>query len=49
MAQLLVNALSVNALAPAASATLPHEMESNGDAVASTLIFPDLGYNDAIF
>jgi hypothetical protein len=41
MAQLLVQVVPVTALAAGASVTVPHSLESNGAAVAPTLIFPD--------
>ena len=41
MAQLLVNVLSVGPLAPGASVTIAHNLESNGASVAPTLVFPD--------
>jgi hypothetical protein len=41
MPQLLVQVVPVTALAAGASITVPHALESNGVAVAPTLIFPD--------
>ena len=41
MAQLLVQVVDVNGLAAGATATIPHNLESNGVAVAPTLVMPD--------
>ena len=41
MAQLLVQVVAVNALAAGATVVVPHTLESNGVAVAPTLVIPD--------
>lgn len=41
MAQLLVQVVSVNALAAGATVVVPHTLESNGVAVDPTLVIPD--------
>lgn len=48
MAQLLVQVVSVNNLAAGAQVSVPHSLESNGVAVAPTLVIPDRSSSIAV-